>query len=440
MPTISNWNGYHEAECAAILRPTDAEAIAATIRAARASGGRVRAIGGRHTFNRLALTDGVVLDLSALSQVLSADPSTGIVRVQGGMHLRDLVVALEARGLALPNLGAWTEQTIAGVISTATHGSCGRWQRDMMSAVVGVQAVDGAGALREWSARELGTLSLGMFGVITEVTLQCEPLYWVVKDKDVVDLDRAIERIPELLGAHDYVDLRWTGGVDQGVLGTWERAERPPGVIDRVLMESEGVRLGLLNRALDLIPFERTPARVNRALFEILGRAYVLGAETPPTVEVWHRGLTFNSHGHAARHDEVEIAVPMVRAIEALQRTRRRMNDDPSSAGIEVQIRFSPPSPWVLAPNYGHACAWIDFNIFDRPRARPIIEAMTQTLIELGGRPHWGKTIPDAAADLGRIYGDELRTFEEVRRGCDPDGVLLNGFYDRRIAPALAAC
>ncbi len=439
MPKITNWNGFQEAEVAAILRPTDAEAIAQAIRTARAGGQRVRAIGGLHSFNTLPLTSGTVLDLSGLGQVLSADVASRIVRVQGGIRLKDLVVALEARGLALPNLGAWTEQTIAGVISTATHGSCGRWQKDMMAAVVSVQVVDGTGVVREWTPRELGHLSLGMFGVITEVTLQCEKLYWVVKDKDVVDLDRAIERIPELLGGHDHVDLRWTGGVDQGVLGTWARIDAPPGAVDRVLTEVEGVGLNLLNRALDLIPFERTPERVNRAILEILGRAYVHGAETPPTTQVWHRGLTFNSRGHAARHDEVEIAVPMDRAIEALQRTRKTMNDDPSSAGIEVQIRFSPPSPWVLAPNYGTACAWVDFNIFDRPRTRPIIEAMTATLVELGGRPHWGKSIPDTASDLRRIYKDELVAWEEVRRACDPDGVLLNGFYDQRIAPALAS-
>lgn len=45
------------------------------------------------------------------------------VTVQGGITLEDLHEHLLQEGLALHNNGSITEQTLAGIIATATHGS-----------------------------------------------------------------------------------------------------------------------------------------------------------------------------------------------------------------------------------------------------------------------------------------------------------------------------
>src|SRR5204862_3434128 len=46
-----------------------------------------------------------------------------LVRVLGGTPIRELNDLLRAEGLALPNMGGYDAQTIAGVVSTSTHGS-----------------------------------------------------------------------------------------------------------------------------------------------------------------------------------------------------------------------------------------------------------------------------------------------------------------------------
>ena len=61
--------------------------------------------------------------------------SSGLVRVQAGITIRELSRRLDAHGLAMENLGDIDVQTIAGAISTATHGTGARL-RNISSQVV----------------------------------------------------------------------------------------------------------------------------------------------------------------------------------------------------------------------------------------------------------------------------------------------------------------
>lgn len=121
--TWSNWGGNQRSTPSMISTPADEAEVAATIARARDAGHRVRAIGSGHSFTPVAATDGVQLRLDRLSGIVSVDHPARRVRVLGGTPLHVLNPALEAVGLALPNLGDIDQQTIAGAISTGTHGS-----------------------------------------------------------------------------------------------------------------------------------------------------------------------------------------------------------------------------------------------------------------------------------------------------------------------------
>ena len=69
------------------------------------------------------MTDGTMLDIGALRGVIDADPSSGMVKVGAGTVLADLNEELDRLGLAMENLGDIDVQTIAGAISTGTHGT-----------------------------------------------------------------------------------------------------------------------------------------------------------------------------------------------------------------------------------------------------------------------------------------------------------------------------
>ena len=124
--TWRNWAGNVTATPARWATPrTDAE-ISAAITAAAADGLRVRALGSGHSFTPAAATDGLALDLSGWTGIVAAYTRTGVVTVRSGTTLRALNAALDGLGLAMANLGDIDAQTVAGALSTGTHGTGAR--------------------------------------------------------------------------------------------------------------------------------------------------------------------------------------------------------------------------------------------------------------------------------------------------------------------------
>ena len=114
------------------------------MRKAAAAGERVKVIGGRHSFTDTAMTDGHLLSLDAMNQVLAVDGND--VTVQAGIRLRDLNERLSELGLAMPNLGDINVQSIAGATSTATHGT-GVEFANLATNIVGLEIVTGDGTV-----------------------------------------------------------------------------------------------------------------------------------------------------------------------------------------------------------------------------------------------------------------------------------------------------
>ena len=121
-----NWTGDQACTPSRILAPRSRDELCKALAAEAAAGRRVRVSGSGHSFTEAALTEETMIDVGALAGVLDADPSSGLVRVGGGTVLADLNGALDRLGLAMENLGDIDRQTIAGAISTATHGTGAR--------------------------------------------------------------------------------------------------------------------------------------------------------------------------------------------------------------------------------------------------------------------------------------------------------------------------
>ena len=215
------------------------------------------------------------MDLRHIDRLLAVDRDARLVRVQGGMPLHVLIAALDRLGLALPNIGAWTEQTVAGVLSTATHGSGGRWRKSLVEAAVEMTVIDGRGEPRVLRDAELGFTTLGYFGVITEVVLRCEPLFHVRQSNLVQDGRRAIDEFEAQLATHDFVDLRWVGSLPRAIVRRWDVIEAGPSVRDRAARLYEGVKLNALNRFLSLLRSSGLSRAGHDRLYGELARAYI---------------------------------------------------------------------------------------------------------------------------------------------------------------------
>src|SRR5215831_11071640 len=145
---------------------------------------RVRALGTRHSFSRIADTGGVLIATAGLPAVCDIDSAAATVTVGAGVPYGDLAQRLNAAGWALRNLGSLPHISVGGACATATHGS-GSGTGSLASAVRAMELVTADGGLVTLEAgaggdRFRGTVvGLGALGVVTTLTLDLVPAYQV---------------------------------------------------------------------------------------------------------------------------------------------------------------------------------------------------------------------------------------------------------------------
>ncbi|MCB1856527.1 MAG: FAD-binding protein, partial [Halieaceae bacterium] len=144
-----NWSGSQQCLPEARLAPATVAELQELVAGAS---GAVRAVGAGHSFSPLVPTDGTIVSLSRLSGLLDHDPQTLQASLWAGSRLGDIGAPLEAAGQALVNMPDIDEQTLAGCVSTATHGT-GATIGCMSTFIEGLQLVDARGELLDCDRR-----------------------------------------------------------------------------------------------------------------------------------------------------------------------------------------------------------------------------------------------------------------------------------------------
>lgn len=129
---------------------------------------KIRARGSAHSFNEIANTDDHAINLAKMPQVIEINSENRTVRVSAGLTYGELAPALDKQGWALNNLASLPHISIAGSISTGTHGS-GIANQNLANQVTSISAVTASGELRTFSLAddEFNALVVGLgLGVI----------------------------------------------------------------------------------------------------------------------------------------------------------------------------------------------------------------------------------------------------------------------------------
>src|SRR5579871_5004447 len=119
----SNWSGSVRGTPREIAMPASIDELAQRVADYARAGRHVRVVGAGHSFTPLVQTDDVLMSLDNMQGITAANEARGTVTVLGGTRLYRLGPDLLARGVAQENLGDIDQQSIAGAISTSTHGT-----------------------------------------------------------------------------------------------------------------------------------------------------------------------------------------------------------------------------------------------------------------------------------------------------------------------------
>ena len=122
---LKNWAGNVTYSAASVIAPRTVEEAQELI----GGSNRLRALGTRHSFNRVADTSGTLLSTEHLDRVVHI--GEGTVTVEAGIRYGELGRLLDEHGLALPNYASLPHISVGGAAATATHrsGAGGRRRR-----------------------------------------------------------------------------------------------------------------------------------------------------------------------------------------------------------------------------------------------------------------------------------------------------------------------
>jgi FAD-linked oxidoreductase len=403
--------------------------VSAAILRAQARGIPVKAVGAGHSFTAVAATDGLQLRLDRLSGITHVDRGRGRVRVLAGTPLHVLSPALDALGLALPNLGDIDRQSVAGAISTGTHGTGARLQ-GIAAAVSGLVLALADGSLLECSVEvepevfQAARVGLGALGIITEVELQCVPAFRLHAKEFGADLVDVLARLEEDVEAHDHVDMHWFPLTDRVLVKH----------NDRVGPEHQGEPLPRWRALLD-------DELLSNRLFELTNRGATRWPGVVPRLNavsarlLGAREYTDDSWRvfvaeRRVRFRESEYAVPRAAVADVIVAVRNWLEQHRAPLTFPLEVRFIGADDIWLSTAYERENAYIAVHQYHRMDDHGAFAAFEAIVAEHAGRPHWGKLHTLGADRLGELY-PRFGDFVAVRDRLDPGRRFTNPYLDR---------
>jgi FAD-linked oxidoreductase len=411
-----NWAGNQRAQPARTVVARDAGEVAAAVRAAADAGLRVRALGSGHSFSAVGTPVDVAVVAPADPALLRVD-GAGRATVPAGMTLRVLNDLLWEHGRALPNLGDIDAQTVAGAISTGTHGT-GTRHGGIATQVRALELVLADGSLVRCSPEadpelfSAARVGLGALGVLTTVVLATVPAFRLHAVESALPLDAVLGDLDRLAAEHDHLEFYWFPHTD---LAATKRNDRTDATVP-----ARG-RLGAwLGDEVVANGAHAAACRVGAAVPRLVPLINRVAARSMAAGEYTDRSYRVFTSPRRVRFLEMEYAVPRAALPEAFAGLRRAAERHARAVTFPVEVRLAAADDIPLSTASGRDSAYLAVHVHHAQDPGPYFAAVEDVLAALDGRPHWGKLHSLDAARLRGRY-PAFDAFTAVRDRVDPD-------------------
>jgi xylitol oxidase len=378
---------------------------------------KVRALGTRHTFNAIADSTELI-SLAGLPAHVVVDRDAGTVSCSAGMSFGSLADVLRTEGLALRNLPSLGQVSVAGAVSTGTHGS-GDGIGNLATQVAALDLVAHDGELVHSSRGDPDfdgmVVGLGALGAVVRLTLDVEPTY-EVRQRVFEGLEWAtlFDRFDEITSAGYSVSIftRWGPTVDM----VWVKT-RVTDTPEPVSPNFFGAIASIVDRhpLSGMDPVNCTPQ---------LGRPGVWSERLP------HFRMGFiPSSGDELQSEYLLPRQHAVAGVEAMLALASKIG--PLLLVCELR---TIAADWLwMSPEYGRDTLAIHFTWQPhQPAVEAVLVEVESALAPFGARPHWGKLFVGEAAAIGPLY-QRLPDFRRLVERRDPRGVFRNAWLERHV-------
>jgi len=428
----ANWSDQQTCNPVNFVTASNETDVVAAVLAATASGQRVRVIGAGHSFSPIDLTTGVMIQLLAPANISEAVVllGGGVVRVHAGLHLWQLNAALEELGLALPNLGAIANQTLAGAVNTNTHGTGATG--GLSSFIVGMRLVLANGTAVTATATQNPDLfatartGYGAYGVLIGIDIQTAPMWRMELVQAPIDLDVLLSMLPALLQQYDRLQWFFTPYAP-GNQATLE-----------IRANTSAPITGCWSGSRYSKPVTPPPAGMS---------AWPAG--TTACVDVSYKTLT-GSADDAQKYTEMEMMVEaashlaVVRDFLAFQQRVQPQHN--AAVELFTGVRYVLADDIPLSPFYRRDTAVISMIVLgnatyggDLGEVSLYDRGLQDIAFGYGGRPHPGKMNWFDQDMMRHVYNETFDYAVGVMRAADPNGAFQNPYLQTLFGTGAAA-
>lgn len=383
---------------------------------------RVKVLGTRHCFNKIADSTDQLLSLKTMDKVVELDTSARTVTVEAGMTYGQLCPYLDGKGWALHNLASLPHISIAGACSTATHGS-GDKNGNLATAVTALEIVNAAGDVVRLSRVQDGgafhgaVVGLGALGAITKITLDIQPTFMMRQ--------YVYENLP--LGVlKDHFEEIESAAYSVSLFTDWQK-KRINEVWLKTRMES--------GQTFDARPEFFGARRATKNLHPIAELSAANCTEQMGVPGPWYERLPHFRMGFtpsAGKELQSEYFIPRRHAVEAILAVER-LRSQVGPHLLISEIRTIAEDNYWMSPCYKQPSVTIHFTWKqDWPAVSKLLPLIEKELAPFHPRPHWGKLFTMTGTQLHSSY-ERLPEFVELCKKYDPPGKFRNDFLNEYI-------
>ena len=382
-----------------------------------------KTLGTRHCFNRIADSSQQLLTTDFAAQAPVIDSAARTISVGPGIRYGTIAPTLEKSGFALHNLASLPHISVAGAITTGTHGS-GVKNGNLSTVVTALEIVNAAGDIVALSRKAnpdifpAAVVGLGALGVITNVTLNIQPTYQIAQTVyENLSFNSLKDHFDEILSAAYSVSL-FTDWQNQRINEVWLKhridAAKPP-----------------VKRPQDFFGATRATKNLHPiAALSAENCTEQMGVPGPWYDRLPHFKMGFTPS--AGKELQTEYFVPHKNALDAILAVEK-LHDQIGPHLMITEIRTIAADDLWMSPAYNQDSVAIHFTWKPEwPEVSKLLPIIERELAPFNSRPHWGKLFTLPPAQLQSRY-EKLSEFIGLAKKFDPQGKFRNDFLNTNI-------
>ena len=417
-----NWSGSQSCYPSARKAPKSVTELQEIITSAK---GTVRPVGAGHSFMPLVPTDDTIVSLSRMSGVIDHDEASQQAVILAGTRLGDIGAPLAERGQAMINMPDIDEQSLAGALGTATHGT-GATLGCMPANVTALKLVTASGELLECSPAknsdvfEAARVNLGALGIVTEVTMQNQPKYTLKRETTWLPIEEILENAETIADNNRNYEFYYIPFSGMGFNDIHNITNEPASSTEKIDQNDGAETLKQVRDWLSWSPKVR----------ELILGTYMSSLEKEVTIaNSWENYASERN----VRFNEMEYHLPRENAFKAFREIKDTVEKNFPEVFFPFEFRFVKSDDIWMSPFYGRETCSIAVHRYFEEDYQPLFKAIERIFKKYHGRPHWGKLNTLNTTELAALY-PHWNDFQDVRREMDPEGKFLNPYLKKIFA------